>query len=402
MTGSKEVVKGLLNQLLTFSHVTVGNNARLKVLGYGNVVITPELSIEKVLLVESLSYNLLSVGQLCNVGYTVIFNKHHVTILFTQTLKVAFVGFRVNGLYVVDFSKETTQIATCLMAKSDKGWLWHRRLGHVGMRNLQTLVKGGHVVGLTDVNFSKDRPCSACIAGKMHEKNHPKKSIISTERPLELLHMDLFGPPTYDSLGGKKYCLVIVDDYSRYCWTFYIKKKSETQKIFIDFATLVQRQYDSKILAIRSDNGTEFKNYTMDDFLSGEGIQHQYSAAYTPQQNGVAERKNRTLIDMARTMMAEFHSPYNFWAKPSTPLVTTQTGSSSVLSWKRHHMNSSPVKSQMYLTFESLDANAMFTLKVAQLLNLHLELLMVFLLDMPQTPILIGSTTYPPDVLKNL
>ena len=153
------------------------------------------------------------------------------------------------------------------------------------------------------------------IAGKMHEKNHPKKTIISTKRPLELLHMDLFGPPTYDSLGGKKYCLVIVDDYSRYCWTFYIKRKSETQKIFIDFATLIQRQYDSKILAIRSDNGTEFKNYTMDEFLSGEGIFHQYSAAYTPQQNGVAERKNRTLIDMARTMLAEFNSPYHFWAE---------------------------------------------------------------------------------------
>ena len=155
--------------------------------------------------------------QLCEAGYTVIFNKYHVTILFTKSLKVAFVGFVENDLYMVDFSKETIQIATCLMAKSDKGWLWHRRLGHIGMRNLQTLVKGEHVVGLTDINFSKDCPCSACIAGNMHKKNHLKKTIISTKRPLELLHMDLFGPPTYDSLGGKKYCLVIVDDYSRYC-----------------------------------------------------------------------------------------------------------------------------------------------------------------------------------------
>ena len=214
--------------------------------------------------------------------------------------------------------------------------------------------------------------------------------------------MDLFGPPTYDSLGGKKYCLVIVDDYTRYFWTFYIKRKSETQKIFIDFATLVQRQYDSKILAIRSDNDTEFKNYTMDYFLSGEGIQHQYSVAYTPQQNGVAEMKNHTLIDMARTMLAEFIPHTTFGPKPSTPLVIIQTGSSFVLSWKRHHMNSLSVKSQVSLIFVYLVANAMFTLKVAQLLNLNLELLMVFLLDMPQTPILIGSTTYPPDVLKNL
>ena len=120
MTGSKELVKGLLKQLHTFSHVTVGNNARLKVLGYGKVVITPELTIEKVLLVESMSYNLLSVMQLCKAGYTIIFNRYHVTILFTKSLKVAFVGFVENNLYVVDFSKETTQIATCLMAKSDK------------------------------------------------------------------------------------------------------------------------------------------------------------------------------------------------------------------------------------------------------------------------------------------
>ena len=131
--------------------------------------------------------------------------------------------------------------------------------------------------------------------------------------------MDLFGPPSHESLGGKKYCLVIVDDYvddySRYTWVFFLKKKSETQKTFIDFANEVQLQHNEKILAIRSDNGTEFKNYTLDEFLSDEGIKHQYSAAYTPQQNGVAERKNRTLMDAARTMLAEFKSPYNFWAE---------------------------------------------------------------------------------------
>ena len=121
--------------------------------------------------------------------------------------------------------------------------------------------------------------------------------------------MDLFGPPSYESLGGRKYCLVIVDDYSRYTWVYFFKKKSETQQTVIEFANEAQRQHNSKILAIRSDNGTEFKNYTLDEFLGDEGIKHQYSAAYTPQQNGVAERKNRTLINAARTMMAEFKSP---------------------------------------------------------------------------------------------
>ena len=132
---------------------------------------------------------------------------------------------------------------------------------------------------------------------------------------MQLLHVDLFGPPSHASLGGKKYCLVIVDDYSRYTWVYFFKHKSETQQNFIDFAKEVQRQHKLPIMAIRSDNGSEFKNYTLNDFLSEEGIRHQYSAAYTPQQNGVAERKNRTLMDMARSMLAEYKSPYNFWAE---------------------------------------------------------------------------------------
>ena len=168
-------------------------------------------------------------------------------------------------------------------------------------------------MGLKDnVSFAKDCVCRSCIEGKMHDSAHPSKTIISSKRILELLHVDLFGPPSHASLGGKKYCLVIVDDYSRYTWVYFFKHKSETQENFIDFAKEVQRQYKLPILAIRSDNGSEFKNYTLNDFLSDEGIRHQYSAAYTPQQNGVAERKNRTLMDMARTMLAEHKSPYNF------------------------------------------------------------------------------------------
>ena len=99
------------------------------------------------------------------------------------------------------------------MAKVDVGWLWHRHLAHVNMRSLQSLLKGDHVCGLKKVSFAKDRACSACIKGKLHEMAHPPTIIIYSKRPLELLHLDLFGPPSFDSLGGRKYCLVIVDDY---------------------------------------------------------------------------------------------------------------------------------------------------------------------------------------------
>ena len=127
--------------------------------------------------------------------------------------------------------------------------------------------------------------------------------------------MDLFGPSHYDSLGGSKFGLVIVDDYSRYTWVFLLKSKDETHKYFINFAKQAQRQYEEVIKAIRTDNGSEFKNYTMDEFVQDEGIKHEFSAPYTPQQNGVVERKNRTLIEMARTMLDEYKSPHNFWGE---------------------------------------------------------------------------------------
>jgi hypothetical protein len=271
--------------------------------------------VEDVMLVETLSYNLLSVAQLADMVFAIFFDVGIVVLLWSKYLKVAFVGHVENGLYVIDFLEKVTKTVTCLMAKVDVGWLWHRRLGHVNMRTLQSLYKGNHILGLADLTFAKDRVCRACIEGKMHELTHPSKTIISSKRVLELLHRDLFGPPSHASLGGKKYCLVIVDDYSRYTWVYFFKHKYKTQQTIKGFIKEVEHQYGQDILIIQSDNGTEFKNYTVNEFLSDEGIHHQYSTPYTPQQNGVAERKNRTLMDMARTMLAEFKSPYNFWAE---------------------------------------------------------------------------------------
>ncbi|KAK1697381.1 hypothetical protein QYE76_014078, partial [Lolium multiflorum] len=300
MTGGKNLVKELRPNINNIT-VSFGDNSTSEVLGFGKVVVAHNITLVDVMLVKTLGYNLLSVSALGKMGFAVFIDNDIVVLLWSKTLKVAFVGYREHNLYVVDFSGTTTSSAMCLFGKADVGWLWHRRLAHVNMRTLQSLHKGNHIVGLMEsVSFAKDRVCRACVEGKMHDSPHPSKTIISSKRILELLHVDLFGPVTHASLGAKKHCLVIVDDYSRYTWVYFLKTKDETQQIFIDFATEVQRQHNLLIKAIRSDNGSEFKNYTLNDFLSDEGIRHQYSAAYTPQQNGVAERKNRTLMDMAR------------------------------------------------------------------------------------------------------
>ncbi|KAK1695465.1 hypothetical protein QYE76_012162 [Lolium multiflorum] len=322
MTGGRGVLDQFIEDINKKSSITFGDNSKGKVLGYGKVAISKDLCLETVMLVEHLGYNLLSIYHLADAGYNSYFTKYYVQVFRSDNLKLVLVGYVENNLYVVDLSKESPSPSTCLMAaKHDEGWLWHRRLGHVNMRNLKQLLKGEHIVGLTVISFEKDRVCSACVAGKQLKKKHPIKSIVTTSRPLELLHLDLFGPSHYDTLGGSKYGLVIVDDYSRYSWVFLLKSKDETHREFITFAKKAQRTYESEIKAIRTDNGTEFKNYTMQEFVDDEGIKHEFSAPYTPQQNGVVERKNRTIIEMARTMLSEFNSPHNFWGEAISTAV---------------------------------------------------------------------------------
>jgi transposase InsO family protein len=218
-------------------------------------------------------------------------------------------------LYLVDFNDNKAKLDTCLIAKTNMRWLWHRRLAHVGMKNLHKLLKGEHILELTNVYFEKDRICSACQAEKQVGVHHPHKNILMTERPLELLHIDLFDLIAYISIGGSKYCLVIVDDYSRFTWVFFLQEKSQTQESLKRFLRQAQNEFGLRIKKIRSDNGTKFKNSQIVGFLEEEGIKHEFSSPYTPQQNGVVERKNRTLLDMARTMLDEYKTPDRFWVE---------------------------------------------------------------------------------------
>jgi transposase InsO family protein len=240
-------------------------------------------------------------------GYNCLFTNIDVSVFRRSDGSLAFKGVLDDKLYLVDFSKKEAYLDACLIAKTSMGWLWHRRTAHVGMKNLHKLLKGEHVLGLTNVCFEKDRPCVACQAGKQVGSTYHSKNVMTTSRPLELLHMDLFGLVAYLSIGGSKYGLVIVDDFSRFTWVFFLQVKSETE------GTL--NEFELKVKKIRSDNGSEFKNLQVEEYLKEEGVKHEFSAPYTPQQNGVVERKNRTLIDMVRTMLGEFKTPERFWSE---------------------------------------------------------------------------------------
>ncbi|GKC10004.1 putative ribonuclease H-like domain-containing protein, partial [Tanacetum coccineum] len=181
---------------------------------------------------------------------------------------------------------------TCLFAKAtpDESNLWHRRLGHVNFKTLNKL-------------------------GKQHRASCKNKTVSSISQPLQMLHMDLFGLTFVKSLMKKMYCLVVTDDFSRFSWVFFLATKDETSEILKTFITGIENIIDLRMKVIRCDNRTEFKNRVMNQFCEMKGIKREFSFARTPQQNGVAERKNRTIIEAARTMLVDLKLPTTFWAK---------------------------------------------------------------------------------------
>ncbi|GJW12717.1 putative ribonuclease H-like domain-containing protein [Tanacetum coccineum] len=167
-------------------------------------------------------------------------------------------------------------INTALLNTSDESKLWHRRLGHLNFKTMNKLVKENLVRGLPSKLFENDQTCVACQKGKQHRASF------------------------------------VTDDYSRFTWVFFLATKDETSGILKSFITGIENLVDHKVKVIRCDNGTEFKNREMNQFCEMKGILRQFSVARTPQQNGVAERRNRTLIEAARTMLADSKLPTTF------------------------------------------------------------------------------------------
>jgi transposase InsO family protein len=168
---------------------------------------------------------------------------------------------------------------------------------------------------LTNVVFEKEMHCGALQADKQVGAAHHAKNIMTTIRPLEMLHMDLFSPITYISIEGNKYGIIIVDDYSHFTWVFFLLDKSETQEVLNKFLKRAQNKFDVKVRKIRSVNRTEFKNTQVEDYLDQESIKLEFSAPYTPQQNRMAERKNKILIESSRIMLDEYKTFDRFWAE---------------------------------------------------------------------------------------
>ncbi|GKA32165.1 putative ribonuclease H-like domain-containing protein [Tanacetum coccineum] len=284
---------------------------------------TGTLVFDDVYFCKELKYNLFSVSQICDKKNNVLFTDTECLVLSSDfklldESQVLLRVLRKDNIYSVDLkSIVPTRGLTCLFAKAtiDESNLWHRRLGHINFKNINKLVKGNLVRGLPSKIFENDHSCVACQKGKQHKASCKTKLMNSISKPLHMLHMDLFGPTNVKSLMKKSYCLVVTDDFSRFSWVFFLATKDETSGILKTFIIEIENQLDHKVKVIRSDNETELKNSVMNQFCEMKGIKREFSVARTPQQNGVAERKNRTLIEAARTMLVDSNLPTTFWAE---------------------------------------------------------------------------------------
>ncbi|KAJ9557296.1 hypothetical protein OSB04_011910 [Centaurea solstitialis] len=262
---------------------------------------------------NGLMHNLLSISQLCDKNHKVSFSKKKCKVK-NRRKEVILTGVRQADIYIINMNTSTDNFCFVSRASTDTNWLWHKRLSHLNFKTLNQLCINNLVVGLPDFRYTK---------------------ISSISSPLQLLHMDLFGPVNVQSIAGKKYTLVIVDEYYRYIWVFFLRSKSDAPEEIILFVRKMERLNNLTVRSIRIDHGTEFKNSTLETFFDQKGISQNFSSVRTPQQNGVAERRNRTLIEAARSMLSEANLATQFWVEAVNTACYTQNRSLIVKRFRR-------------------------------------------------------------------
>ncbi|KAJ9545044.1 hypothetical protein OSB04_024751 [Centaurea solstitialis] len=357
MTGYKELLHNYVER--PGGTVSFGNKTTGVIKGY-DILTNGKVSIKKVLYVEGLSHNLFSASQFCDGYNIVLFSIINCLIINSDGVEI-FEGRRFYNLYVVDFPVIDSSKPVCLFSKATKGesWLWHRIFSHQNFLDISKLANGGLVKGLPKLTFDRDSLCPACQMGKMKRSSHKSKTESSCQSPLEMLLMDLCGPMRIQSISGKKYIVVMVDEYSRYTWLEFLRMKSEAPELIIKFIKRIQVLLQLPVRKIRSDNGTEFKNATLDAYLTSVGISHNFSGAYTPQPIGVVEKRNRTLVEAARTMLAYSGLPLTFWAEAVSTACFTQNRTIINKRFKKtpyHIINRRvPVRANIIITMDSDD-----------------------------------------------
>lgn len=311
ITGDQRIVSNVVKPNITTT-IKTASGAALPVVGKGIVTLSDNKILEHVLYVPGVQKNLLSVGALTDKGHRVVFDsklfyvfeKHDPNKIYLQGTRDS-----QNNLYRLQTSARFFETHVAVAGTSvqtpppslSQVDLWHRRIGHLNFQSLYHLSNRDLITGVPKLPLIR-QVCETCVMAKQHKERVPKQSTTSTSQVLELVHSDLCGPFRVKSLTGARYFLTFIDDYSRRTWVYFLAQKSETLEKFQEFRKLVEAESSHKILCLRTDRGGEYLSNQFISFCKQVGISRQLTTAYTPHQNGKAERKNRTLMETARAL----------------------------------------------------------------------------------------------------
>ena len=299
-----------------------GDNSWVQIKGRGEIEVNQKdgsiLCLGNVLFVPKLEANILSLSRLDEEGYQMIMGEGKLTIFNPNGFLFAEVHRSSGRLYLLKLSI----VDQCLITTEDtpEDWLWHSRFGHLSFHTLKEMSTKKSVEGFPPINMP-NKLCRNCVAGKHHRTSFPKKSTFQATESLELIHMDICGTITPLSLGGSRYFVLIIDDFSRLTWVAMLQCKSDAFKAFKHFKNLAEIEKGVKIKTLRSDRGGQFTSDEFSKFCLERGMKRQLCAPYSPQQNGIVERKNRTIVSMVRAMLKAKELPKELWGEAVSTAV---------------------------------------------------------------------------------
>jgi hypothetical protein len=304
----------------TRDSVLWATDSKAGVMGIGKVRLQSsqgvEITLSDVLYVPIFKYRLLSLGAVDQKGATFAVTRGKLQVFWENECIFTAVRKDNNLYHVQDISiLPSVPIAANVLVKDNSLLLWHRRLGHTHMDNIKKMQRLRLVKGLENFDLGQVSACEDCLIGKSTRQPFRKKTIQKQNEILELVHSDLCGPMRDKSGGGALYVMTFVDDHSRMSHIYFLRRKSDAFLTFQRYHVYVERITGRKLKRLHSDNGGEYSSKEFNDYLQQHGIEHKFTTAYSPQENGVAERLNRTLLNATRTMLVGANLPISFWAE---------------------------------------------------------------------------------------
>lgn len=296
--------------------ISTANGSTSPITCVGSVILSENITLDNVIVVPSLECNLLSVSQITSfLACTVTFWPSYCVFQDIVTRKILGYGIRQGKLYYLDLTEgggakfnQANQVSSEDRARTII-WLWHRRLGHLSFGYLKKLQP--HLFSsFNDLDFH----CNTCELAKNHRVPY-LPSLNKSSEPFAVIHSDVWGPAKIPSLSQARYFVTFIDECTRMTWVSLLHHKSDVYVAFQEFHSMVRTQYQKQIRVLQSDNGTEFVNTSFSKFLNQFGIRHQTSYTYTRQQNGLAERKNRQLLEVVRASLFGMNMPRFYWGE---------------------------------------------------------------------------------------